>query len=163
MDRRSSLSFPPSASEYMVISEDALNGSPMCLSRVIRKTTDNPHCLANVWLTTLTQINQASDGFSSDILNRCSISSMYCSWSIDSVPFSTSYMILIPRHQWTLTRSFILKRSHNAVFNSFFDDSLFESMSRSSTYTSTPETPKGAIQHSVTCTTRLLQTVDGFS
>ncbi|KRZ63438.1 hypothetical protein T02_15290 [Trichinella nativa] len=46
------------------IHEDALNGSPMCLSRVIRKTTDNPHCLANVWLTTLTQINQASDGFS---------------------------------------------------------------------------------------------------
>ncbi|KAL1232487.1 putative subtilisin-like proteinase [Trichinella spiralis] len=43
----------------------------------------------------------------SDILNRCSISSM---------------------HQWALPRSFILKRSHNAIFNSFFDDSLFERM-----------------------------------
>ncbi|KRY25278.1 hypothetical protein T03_1556 [Trichinella britovi] len=43
--------------------------------------------------------------------------------------------ILIPRHQWALLRSFILKRSHNAIFNSFFDDSLFER--RSSTYTPT--------------------------
>ncbi|KRZ60200.1 hypothetical protein T02_15712 [Trichinella nativa] len=67
MDRRSSLSLPQSASEYMVsafsvlrtfcvlqIAEDAFNGSPVCLPRIIRKTTDNPHCVANVWPTTLT-------------------------------------------------------------------------------------------------------------
>ncbi|KRX99612.1 hypothetical protein T4E_6841 [Trichinella pseudospiralis] len=63
MDRRSSLTLSKSASVYTMsafsvrldttfrvlqVSEDTLNCSPMRLSRIVRKMTDNPHRVANV-------------------------------------------------------------------------------------------------------------------